>query len=273
VKNRLALGLLLFAARFISGQEPTLESTFDVASVKVATPGGGGDTAIHIEDGRVYCKCLLNQMIQEAYNVKLWRIAGPAWVLDPSTAMADGPFIYALDARFSGKRDVPQMMRNMLADRFHLVVHHESRIEAAYVLTVAPGGLKIKPSPPAPPVDASFPLEIKHLVGSDRATGDIHFHGAMSLSYFAFTLSSVMDLEVIDKTAQTGDFFVLLDANIPSSRAPLGGSILRTRDLNAVAREGGIFNEIQKLGLRLRPGREPIDHLVIDSVERNPTSN
>src|SRR3569833_1480713 len=87
MKNRIALGLLLFASRFISGQEPTLESTFDVASVKAARLGGGGDTAIHIEDGRVYCKCLLNQMIQEASSAssEIWR---PAELLSRATAAA-----------------------------------------------------------------------------------------------------------------------------------------------------------------------------------------
>ena len=126
--------------------------SFDVVSVKPATPGGG-DSALHFEPGRVHCRCLLNQLVQNAYDVRLTRIVvgqGLQWLLDPSISM-NGPFVYELDARFpagTGAEQVSSMMRQMLADRFHLSAHRETRDEAVYILSVAPGGLKLEARPP-----------------------------------------------------------------------------------------------------------------------------
>ena len=61
---------------------------------------------------------------------------GLQWLLDPSISM-NGPFVYELDARFpagTGTEQVSAMMRQMLADRFHLSAHQETRDEAVYIL-------------------------------------------------------------------------------------------------------------------------------------------
>ncbi len=255
--------------------------SFDVVSVKPATPGGG-DSVLHFEPGRVHCRCLLNQLVQSAYDMRLTRVAvgqGLQWLLDPSISMnsMNGPFVYELDARFpagTGTAQVSAMMRQMLADRFHLSAHRETRDDAVYILSVAPGGLKLEARPPSPPADPSAPPVRQSLIGAESRTGALHVHGAMSLGKLAFFLSNQMDREVIDMTGREGEFDIFMDARIPTMRAPLPGSILQRQDPGAVPDGlGSIFSEIRTPGLRLEPGRAPVEHLVIDSVERVPTPN
>ena len=71
----------------------------------------------------------------------------------------------------------------------------------------------------------------------------------------------------------SSDIFLWM-REFPRCGAPLPGSILQRQDPGAAPDGlGSIFSEIRTLGLRLEPGRAPVEHLVIDSVERLPTPN
>ena len=39
------------------------------------------------------------------------------------------------------------MLQNLLTERFHLTLHHEPKVLSVYILSVAAGGPKLKPSP------------------------------------------------------------------------------------------------------------------------------
>jgi uncharacterized protein (TIGR03435 family) len=195
---------------------------FDVVSVKVSSPLG--DSRFFIEPGRVHCNCLLNQMIQEAYGIQQSRIIGPKWVLDP-LAVKGTPLVYELDARFPAeveKGQVWAMMRQMLADRFHLVVHRDLRDEPVYALRVGEGGLKLKRPALVAPADPSVPPVWQSLIGFEPMTESIHVHGTMTLARLASSLSGAMDRNVVDETAQEGEFEIYFDARIPGMRAAPG---------------------------------------------------
>jgi uncharacterized protein (TIGR03435 family) len=76
-------------------------------------------------------------LLQKAYGVAADQISGPGWIRDFS-----GPDLYEIAATMSPdttKEQFQLMLQNLLAERFHLVVHHETRMFSGYVLSVARG--------------------------------------------------------------------------------------------------------------------------------------
>lgn len=142
---------------------------FDAASVKPASAAsgrasirGGPGTA---DPGEItFTNSTLMSVLLRAYDLQSFQVAGPGWLASerygimakiPSGATAD---------RFR------LMLQNLLAERFHLALHHETRELQGFELVVARGGPKLKASadagadgsaqPEAPPkTDANgFPI-------------------------------------------------------------------------------------------------------------------
>jgi len=171
-------GAILSAAVFMEGgQAPStpnpLAFHFEVASIKPHAPvpsdatnrGGGGTChgtdsfyAANLRNappplGRcVFTRITLKGLIENAYKPPKGPIfgfgrmqdisGGPAW-LDADTwdVQAKAEDDKATEAQLR------EMLQTLLADRFQLRFHHETREEQGYVLVVAKGGLKIKPEP------------------------------------------------------------------------------------------------------------------------------
>ncbi len=76
-------------------------------------------------------------LLQEAYGLKYFQISGPGWI---GTERFD---IAATHASNPSPEDFRSMIRAMLADRFGLKLHHESRVFDAYRLVVSKSGPKL----------------------------------------------------------------------------------------------------------------------------------
>jgi uncharacterized protein (TIGR03435 family) len=129
--------------------------TFDVASVKAADPqpngmirvmmGGGPGTP---DPGRInYENVSLKQVLSTAFDVKSYQINGPGWL---DTDRFD---ITAKVPQDATKEQMHVMLQNLLADRFKMTIHRETKEMASYVLTVAKNGPKMKVVEAAPPFD------------------------------------------------------------------------------------------------------------------------
>jgi len=113
----------------------------------------------------------------------------------------------------------------------------------------------------------------------------------MTMLEFANVLSSVLDKPVVDKTGLPGRFQLSLEValadiahmggsggltiggGIPAGAAPAGGGpgMLAPTAMNS---DGGtVFSSVQKLGLKLDSGKEAIEILVVDHIEKNPAEN
>ncbi len=90
--------------------------------------------------------------------------------------------------------DIPLMLRSLLADRFHMTFHHETKEMQVYELVVAKGGSKLKEvDPPA------------HGLGGRRtAQGTFHMQDNSNLATLAAFLTSYLRLPTIDKTGLLG---------------------------------------------------------------------
>lgn len=204
--------------------------------------------------------CPIKVMLQAAYRIKPEQIVGgPAWLSsDP----------YDLEAQAnkpSSADELHVMLVNMLVDRLQLKFHHDKREMAMYALTVDKAGPKLTPHQAANGGElwidqtSEKPLHLKL-----KAT-------AAPMDYFAYRLSLLMDLPVVDQTGLSGDYDFMLayTHDLPLGFPPGGKLNGEEPDTSGPS----IFAALkQQLGLDLKAQKGPVDVIVIESAER-PSAN
>ena len=178
---------------------------------------------------------------------------GPAWIESERFAiqalMPDGSPEYTFGQFMNG--EAPQletMIRSLLADRFHLTIHRETREAQGYTLVVGKNGPKIRRAtasdvPPAAPPRASSPSARRYYM---RTT----------MTYVALALGVVTHRPVVDRTGLNGEFIFDLEY-APEETLPGETSA------------GSVFTAVQEqLGLKLESGKVPAEVIVVDHVER-----
>jgi uncharacterized protein (TIGR03435 family) len=146
------------------------------------------------------------------------------------------------------------MLQTLLADRFSLQIHRETKPLPVYLLTVAKNGPKLKAA--AQPGNGSV---LWGLAGKPSGEASVHLTAkAASLPRLADSLSNIAGRPVLDQTGLNGSFDFTLEyaseANTPGA-TPFAGPALFTA-----------FQE--QLGLKLEATRAPLEILVIDHVEK-----
>ena len=259
---RIVVGLLLLALFISTARAQTRpDPSFESVSVTALNDPAQPYREIKVESGNVTCDCSLLDMLSYSSFLNPWRIVGPSW-------LTSSPALYHLDARLPAGASLgltPFMIRRMLADRFHLVTHSETRDVPVYALGIAPTGLKLKRATANP----------SGTTVTDDEKGITLSEGAMTFSFLAFALSSVMDKEVVDRTANNAYYEINFQAKIPR-RPPTPGIAQKPRwaDNDPRLRDvPTIFVELQKLGIKLELSHAPLEHLVIDKADQTPTPN
>ena len=168
-----------------------------------------------------------------------------------------------------------QMMEALLADRFSLQAHRETRDSRVFVLTAAKGGPKVQPLQPGSctPRDPTTPT-------GTPAAGQKPFCGVSNQSVNGSNI--VIDVVGMDSANWVRTLSLMLGRTV-INESGLTGPLDRihfeyTRDdlaAAAAADSGGISIStalIQQLGLKLDTARRPVEVLVIDRVEK-PSAN
>jgi uncharacterized protein (TIGR03435 family) len=137
---RIAALCLLSAAVPLAAQ--TAAPRFDVVSVKVALPPPRVAAAFQFEPARLTgTRVTLMMLLAEAYAMQPARMVGlPDW------ARTDRFDIVATAAAPVSRDQMLAMLRSLLAERFQLAAHLETRETKVYAMTVAKGGLKVPES-------------------------------------------------------------------------------------------------------------------------------
>jgi len=236
---------------------------FDVAAIHLHEPQPHDHVSITSSpwDGRLYATNVsLFTLIWWSFEIPESRILGaPGWAdtrrfdivatTDPSVdAQLKG---LSSDA---GRKQKEKMVQALLADRFGLVTHFESRELPIYHLVVAKAGSKLGPIQ-----DSGTSINR----GRDR----IEVETSNSVSTLAEQLSLVVGRDVVDKTAITGRYHLMLQWTPDDAAGPplLNGVPDPSRPTLFTALE-------EQLGLRLEPAKGPVQVLVIDHVEM-PSAN
>jgi uncharacterized protein (TIGR03435 family) len=188
----------------------------------------------------------------DAYEIqqRMQLTGGPGWI---ETARFD------VEAKAPDKADRPtvhRMLQSLLAERFNLVVHHETKDIPVYFLVIAKGGPKLRDLKLA---NDRTPAPDTRLVGSRGA-----FIG------FTLSLSHTLGRMVIDKTGITGSYDMRLELRTEDYPLITAGNAQMPVSTTAGA---AILAAIEpQLGLKLESGKAPVDILVIDSLQR-PSAN
>jgi bla regulator protein blaR1 len=262
--------------RAVMRAEPRLpqgELAFDVASVK---PNLSGDLRVTLQampGGRfIATNAPLRTLIREAYALQGAQLSGgPGW-LD-----SDRFDIVAKSERNPTPLQMRMMLRPLLAERFRLGVHTETRELPLYVLVLARTDGKLGPHLRPNGADCSQAPEWVGTGPPPRAPegpcrsagpgsgGAMRFRG-ITLDAFAMFLATPVRRPVIDRTGLNGDFDIELDMTAELGPPPPPPGMPDAVDR---ASAPSIFTVVQEqLGLRLDARREPVDVLVIDRVER-----
>jgi uncharacterized protein (TIGR03435 family) len=170
------------------------------------------------------------------------------------------------------------MAQSLLAERFQLKAHWETREMPTYNLVPAKNGIKLKPSQDQSPISietgpvnpASPPRGTQRMIGKPSPSGfSLSFSGdAVPIDTLASIFQSYAGRPLFDKTGLSGLFDVKLEFFLETS-----GSNPAT--LPAAAEPSGpIFATAieEQLGLKLESARGPVEVLVIDSVQK-PSEN
>jgi uncharacterized protein (TIGR03435 family) len=236
-----SLALLLSFALY--GQ--ALPPLFEVASVKLTPISQFEDASgITTRHGRLTAhNVTLKRCIMGAFSVGHNQVSGgPPWLdTDRFEIEAKAHQPIEDDAVFM------TMLQSLLADRFRLAVHHESKTLQAYVLDVA------KPGPKLEKTDNG-------LGNTNSSRGRLDAQG-ITMDRLADTLSRQMDLPVVNRTGLTGVFNLKLEW----SRENPGAAGTPKGDPDRPS----IFTAIQEqLGLRLHSQKTEIETIVIEHAER-----
>jgi bla regulator protein BlaR1 len=217
---------------------------FEVASVKASPWFGSGAVSFNRTVGPAgidFAGITAKELIVWAYGIKGYQVSGPGWI--------SGEW-FDVVAKASGPTPEDQMRlmgRSLLASRFRLQSHTETKLLPVYELVVGKSGLKLHEADPA---------------GGPRYTpgrrGILAKH--VSLSRFAELLSNKTDRPVVDKTAIEGFFDIDIEFTPDTGLAP-------DNELSP-----SVFAAVQQLGLKLEPHKASIEVLVVDRVER-PSQN
>jgi uncharacterized protein (TIGR03435 family) len=271
-----ALLAFLLLARFPAGQAPL---AFEAASVKINKSGGWRREIGPTPGGRFTAtNTPARDLIAFAYGVSQdgvsFRIVGgPKWIDEDRfnvVATVTGQWTF---------QQMREMVRTLLADRFRLAAHTETRELPTYALVVVPNQpLRLRRSvvdeaacqarreaiqrrePVPPPVPGAPPI-----CGSGRTNpGTITAVGG-SMSSLASSLGQFVSRSVSDRTQLAGLFDFDLHwtpdtiPQVPPDAPPL----------NIDPNGPSIFTALQEqLGLKLESTRGPVDIVVIDRVER-----
>ena len=295
------------AAPFTPEPQP---SSFEVASVKTAGepardlmfcigPCTFGER-LNVVGSRVDIRFMsLYNLVVTAYRIKPHQLSGPDWMrsqrFDIAAKIPDGV----------SKDQVPEMLQALLAERFKLSIHRDSKDQAVFALVVGKNGSKLQRS--APEADAPVPeppgsnplytpqgdarqLENGDLVLTSGAYGPMRggrgASGVMKWEFLKLTMPALaamlaphLDRPVVDLTNLQGSYYLASENRPPSEGGARKGS--GPPEGGRAGTDGrppdpfgeGLFRAIEKAGLKLEARKAPVEMIVVDRVEKTPTGN
>jgi uncharacterized protein (TIGR03435 family) len=188
----------------------------------------------------------LSGLIKLAYDLRDWQLARPAWL--DSTRFD----ITATTTTPASREDLLKLLQPVLASRFKLTTHRGNKVVPVFKLVASKSGPKFKSS--------EFHTS---LMMRPRGAGALEITGRSSLSEFADLVGTQAGRPAVDQTGLTGNFDLKLRyaPELPGLAPSMSGA-------------PSLFAALQQqLGLRLVPGKLPLDVMVVDHAERSPSEN
>jgi len=262
--------------------DPNAALTYEAASVKPNKSGVQGSSIRRFPGGRLQATNMpLRALITFAYQLQPFQLVeDPGWIRNETFDIVakmegDPPPV------MPGSGPDPHMvaMRTLLAERFKLAVHRETRQMDIYELVLARPDGKLGPAlkpttqdcaamlaaarggpPPGPAPGPNSPV----VCGMRGLPGRL-VAGAMPMAQLASNLSGQVQRIVVDRTGLSGgwDFEITFAPERPLNPPP--GVEFPAADPNAPS----LFTAMQEqLGLKLQSTKGPVEVLVVERVEQ-----
>ncbi len=222
---------------------PLLAQSFEVASVKRSNPESGsgarstGAVPRQQETGRInYPNVKLKGVIALAYGVGQDQIEGPEWLDDERYD------IVATLPDNAPEEQVPVMIQHLLAERFGMTVHEETKQRSGFALTTGKGALQLKTVEENAPAGFSSKKDRVEVMN-------------VTMNQFAKFLSLTVGRPFVDETGIQGHFNLTLNASM------------------ADIKSGSVSGVIEDLGLKLVSRPAPAKFVIIDKGNKIPTEN
>ncbi|HVY94421.1 MAG TPA: TIGR03435 family protein [Bryobacteraceae bacterium] len=254
---RLLFALLI--AALASAQQPA----FEVASIKLSPPEGGGrmGTGMYTYPGGrvVVSNCPILYVIQQAFDEeKILTPDLPAWINEDrydmdarppanSKAAKSNPFSFKLPPN----AEQQLMLQTLLADRFHMKFHRETKEDNVYLLVAGK----------SPKLTKSIDPDVYPWAGSIGGGG---FNGDglagtnITMAQLVKRLTKIVGRPVLDQTGLTAAY------DFKYAYASEG--------IEPADRVSSLIASLNALGLKLESSKAPIEAIVIDHIEK-PTAN
>jgi uncharacterized protein (TIGR03435 family) len=242
-------------------QQPSNAPAFEVAAVTPCSPGTpeppgehNGMVRFTSPGGRFNARATSVKFLFEwAYDIlPSQHSSGPAWMENDR---------YDIVAKAPGNAtddEMKLMTRALLADRFHLKIHHETR--DAPVLILAPGKSAPKLFPPKEGEQHSLKI-IPQMSDDQKIVSYRVVATRFSFAQLNQTFARQLERVIVNETGLEGDFNFTLDFTPDENRPnPLDPSLV----ISAMR---------DQLGLTLKTQKGPVDFLVIDGVEKATAGN
>ncbi len=272
---QICLGLVLIFAAWAQSAADSL--TFEVASIKLSAKQGmvtrmtGGPGT---SDPGLFAatNAELSSLLMRAYGIQYDQLKGPSW-------MDETEFdVVAKVPPGTTAEQLRKMLQNLLAERFRMRVHCETRVVRVYELTVAKNGPKLRPAANSSGTEDFVPSPSRVDRDNFPTLPPGRPNGACGnlpdASYCTFrmvtmgmlaqrlSLPTFVGSPVVDKTGLAGPYdFTLYFRRMDGPPSP---------DVEAPDIEQAVE---QQLGLKLAPSKGSMDVLVIDNAEKAPTEN
>ncbi len=226
--------------------------SFEVASVRAVMPGEHAEPSFDISPGNLRIQRYnLKSLVEWAYRVDGREISGSNWLDSQDfdiTAKAGGP---------ASQDQMRLMLQTLLEDRFKLALHREQKVMPFYSLLVDKNGLKMH--------------EVKE---EPRQGGRIGWRDNLFTYQMVSHVSQLTEMlpdflddrPVQDNTGLTGVYEITLNVEMDPEqikRMPQPGLVF-----TGFRYSSGVFDAVQKLGLKLEATKGPVEVLVIDHVEK-----
>jgi len=244
--------LLISAASVAFSQSTEPAPAFEVASVKPAAPSSEGmrmrpNFITPTAGGVTILNTSLKGVVQWAYHLQAIQVLGPGWI---DSNRYD---IVAKSAVAASPERLRQMMQTLLAERFKLTFHRETKEMQAYVVTVGKNGHKLKPS------EGEGEMEMKP-TGKGLQVAFTH----VTLSQLSEMASSPLQGVVVDQTGLKGAFDFSLDVSAMAMQTPADRE-------DAIGMIIQVLND--QIGIKIDQKKVPAEVMIVEHAEKIPVEN
>jgi uncharacterized protein (TIGR03435 family) len=300
MRSMVGISLIVLASCAAFAQTAASPLSFEVASLKpAANPGSDGKIMRRLAGGPgttdpgtfTYSNVTVKLLATMAYNLKDYQVEGPDWIdsvgFDLIAKMPPG----------TTGQQAAQMMQTLLAERFKLVFHRETKPMPVFALVVGKGGSKMKevetPAAPVGPPDGRASLQSRTAYGPGMrimmSPNGTRMAGQMTMAQLCNALSRQLERPVLDQTELSGTYDVAItfmpdDMDRMNAKmaqmAPLAGGPGGPGGPGIEGPRGApeptltLAQALQeKLGLKLEARKSAAEILIIDRAEKAPVEN